>query len=69
MQQRAAARIPLSFIMDQYMLQSQRVGRIKTFKAKKRLQERMGFKTEIIKELFSFIYQSTFDNGLTEQRN
>ena len=32
---------------------------------KRRLQEEMGFVTEL-KELFSFIYKAPFDNGLTE---
>ncbi len=33
--------------------------------AERRLSEELGFKTAI-KKLFSFTYQSTFDNGLTE---
>lgn len=32
---------------------------------KRRLQEEMGFSTDL-KELFSFIYKAPFDNGLTE---
>lgn len=33
--------------------------------AKKRLKEEMGFECEL-KEIFSFIYKTKFDNGLTE---
>jgi isopentenyl-diphosphate delta-isomerase len=32
---------------------------------KRRLEEEMGFKTDL-KEVFSFVYKAPFDNGLTE---
>lgn len=43
----------------------QREGETNIEAGKRRLQEEMGFKTEL-KELFSFIYKAPFDNGLTE---
>ncbi|MGB3152118.1 MAG: NUDIX domain-containing protein, partial [Maribacter sp.] len=43
----------------------QRVGETNIEAGKRRLQEEMGFSTEL-KELFSFIYRAPFDNGLTE---
>jgi len=43
----------------------QRQGESNMEAGKRRLQEEMGFQTEL-KELFSFIYKAPFDNGLTE---
>ena len=43
----------------------QREGETNIFSAKRRLNEEMGFVTELI-EKTSFIYKANFDNGLTE---
>ena len=43
----------------------QREGESNLDAGKRRLQEEMGFVTEL-KEVFSFIYKAPFDNGLTE---
>ncbi len=43
----------------------QRLGETNIEAGKRRLQEEMGFQTEL-KELFSFIYKAPFANGLTE---
>lgn len=43
----------------------QREGETNLQAGKRRLQEEMGFDTDL-KNLFSFIYKSPFDNGLTE---
>lgn len=43
----------------------QRQGEENTAAGKRRLQEEMGFQTEL-KEVNSFIYKSPYDNGLTE---
>lgn len=43
----------------------QRVGETNIQAGKRRLQEEMGFQTDL-QDLFSFIYKAPFDNGLTE---
>ena len=43
----------------------QRVGETNIQAGRRRLQEEMGFQTDL-QDLFSFIYKAPFDNGLTE---
>lgn len=65
LQQRAAAKYHSPMLWTNTCCSHQRVGESNIEAGKRRLQEEMGFETEL-KELFSFIYKAPFDNGLTE---
>lgn len=65
LQQRAAHKYHSPLLWTNTCCSHQRVGESNIQAGKRRLQEEMGFKTEL-KELFSFIYKAPFDNGLTE---
>jgi len=65
LQQRAAHKYHSPLLWTNTCCSHQRVGESNIEAGKRRLQEEMGFVTEL-KELFSFIYKAPFDNGLTE---
>lgn len=65
LQQRAAHKYHSPLLWTNTCCSHQRVGETNIQAGKRRLQEEMGFTTEL-KELFSFIYKAPFDNGLTE---
>jgi isopentenyl-diphosphate delta-isomerase len=65
LQQRAAHKYHSPILWTNTCCSHQRVGESNIVAGKRRLQEEMGFVTEL-KELFSFIYKAPFDNGLTE---
>jgi len=65
LQQRAASKYHSPLLWTNTCCSHQRVGESNIEAGKRRLQEEMGFQTEL-KELFSFIYKAPFDNGLTE---
>ena len=65
LQQRAAHKYHSPLLWTNTCCSHQRVGESNIEAGKRRLQEEMGFTTEL-KELFSFIYKAPFDNGLTE---
>ena len=65
LQQRAAGKYHSPLLWTNTCCSHQRVGESNVQAGKRRLQEEMGFVVEL-KELFSFIYKVTFDNGLTE---
>lgn len=65
LQQRAAHKYHSPLLWTNTCCSHQRVGESNTAAGKRRLQEEMGFVTEL-DELFSFIYKAPFDNGLTE---
>lgn len=65
LQQRAAEKYHSPLLWTNTCCSHQRIGETNIEAGKRRLQEEMGFKTEL-KELFSFIYKAPFDNGLTE---
>ncbi len=65
LQQRAAHKYHSPLLWTNTCCSHQRVGETNIEAGKRRLQEEMGFTTEL-KELFSFIYKAPFDNGLTE---
>lgn len=65
LQQRAAHKYHSPLLWTNTCCSHQRVGESNKEAGKRRLQEEMGFVTEL-KELFSFIYKAPFDNGLTE---
>ncbi|NHF61366.1 isopentenyl-diphosphate Delta-isomerase [Flavobacteriaceae bacterium TP-CH-4] len=65
LQQRAAHKYHSPLLWTNTCCSHQRVGENNIEAGKRRLQEEMGFVTEL-KELFSFIYKAPFDNGLTE---
>ncbi|MFX0557573.1 isopentenyl-diphosphate Delta-isomerase [Maribacter sp. CXY002] len=65
LQQRAAHKYHSPLLWTNTCCSHQRVGETNVEAGKRRLQEEMGFSTEL-KELFSFIYKAPFDNGLTE---
>jgi isopentenyl-diphosphate delta-isomerase len=65
LQQRAAHKYHSPLLWTNTCCSHQRVGESNIVAGKRRLQEEMGFVTEL-KELFSFIYKAPFDNGLTE---
>lgn len=65
LQQRAAKKYHSPLLWTNTCCSHQRSGETNTRAGKRRLQEEMGFVTEL-KELFSFIYKAPFDNGLTE---
>ena len=65
LQQRAALKYHSPLLWTNTCCSHQRVGETNIVAGKRRLQEEMGFETDL-KELFSFIYKAPFDNGLTE---
>ncbi|MBS9462709.1 isopentenyl-diphosphate Delta-isomerase [Flagellimonas sp. 389] len=65
LQQRAKDKYHSPLLWTNTCCSHQRDGESNVEAGKRRLQEEMGFKTEL-KELFSFIYKAPFDNGLTE---
>ena len=65
LQQRAAEKYHSPLLWTNTTCSHQRDGESNIAAGTRRLQEEMGFTTEL-KELFSFIYKAPFDNGLTE---
>jgi isopentenyl-diphosphate delta-isomerase len=65
LQQRAAHKYHSPLLWTNTCCSHQRVGETNLEAGKRRLQEEMGFTSEL-KELFSFIYKAPFENGLTE---
>jgi isopentenyl-diphosphate delta-isomerase len=65
LQQRAASKYHSPLLWANTCCSHQRDGESNLDAGKRRLQEEMGFVTEL-KEVFSFIYKAPFDNGLTE---
>ena len=65
LQQRAAHKYHSPLLWTNTCCSHQRVGETNIEAGQRRLQEEMGFSTEL-DELFSFIYKAPFDNGLTE---
>ena len=65
LQQRAAHKYHSPLLWTNTCCSHQRDGESNIEAGRRRLQEEMGFVTEI-KEVFSFIYKAPFDNGLTE---
>ncbi len=65
LQQRAADKYHSPNLWTNTCCSHQRNGETNIEAGKRRLQEEMGFSCDI-KEVFSFIYQAPFDNGLTE---
>ncbi|TXD49412.1 isopentenyl-diphosphate Delta-isomerase [Polaribacter sp. IC073] len=65
LQQRAASKYHSPLLWTNTCCSHQREGESNVEAGRRRLQEEMGFVTDI-KEVFSFIYKAPFDNGLTE---
>ena len=65
LQQRAAHKYHSPLLWTNTCCSHQRVGETNIEAGKRRLQEEMGFVADL-KELFSFIYEAPFENGLTE---
>ena len=65
MQQRAASKYHSPLLWTNSCCSHQRVGESNIEAGKRRLFEEMGFITEL-KDVVSFIYKASFDNGLTE---
>ena len=65
LQQRAVHKYHSPLLWTNTCCSHQRDGETNIQAGNRRLQEEMGFITEL-KELFSFIYKAPFDNGLTE---
>lgn len=65
LQQRASHKYHSPLLWTNTCCSHQRLGESNLEAGKRRLQEEMGFQTEL-EELFSFIYKAPFDNGLTE---
>ncbi len=65
LQQRAAHKYHSPGLWTNTCCSHQREGESNLDAGKRRLQEEMGFSTNL-EELFSFIYKAPFDNGLTE---
>lgn len=65
LQQRAHHKYHSPLLWTNTCCSHQREGESNIQAGSRRLQEEMGFTTEL-KELFSFIYKAPFDNGLTE---
>lgn len=65
LQQRASEKYHSPLLWTNTCCSHQREGETNIQAGNRRLQEEMGFSTEL-KELFSFIYKAPFDNGLTE---
>ena len=65
LQQRAASKYHSPLLWTNTCCSHQREGETSIEAGKRRLQEEMGFVTDL-KEVCSFIYKAPFDNGLTE---
>ena len=65
MQQRAAHKYHSHLLWTNTCCSHQRDGESNIEAGKRRLDEEMGFSTDL-KEVFSFVYKAPFDNGLTE---
>jgi isopentenyl-diphosphate delta-isomerase len=65
LQQRAAHKYHSPLLWTNTCCSHQRNGESNIEAGERRLQEEMGFTTNL-KEVFSFIYKAPFDNGLTE---
>lgn len=65
LQQRAQHKYHSPLLWTNTCCSHQRDGETNLQAGNRRLQEEMGFETEL-KELFHFIYKAPFDNGLTE---
>ncbi|ANW95923.1 isopentenyl-diphosphate delta-isomerase [Wenyingzhuangia fucanilytica] len=65
LQQRAADKYHSPLLWTNTCCSHQKVGETNVQAGKRRLQEEMGFSTEL-KDVCSFIYKAPFDNGLTE---
>ncbi len=65
LQQRASHKYHSPLLWTNTCCSHQRAGESNIKAGKRRLEEEMGFSTEL-KELFHFIYKAPFDNGLTE---
>lgn len=65
LQQRAAHKYHSPLLWTNTCCSHQRDGESNVEAGRRRLQEEMGFTTDL-KEVFSFIYKAPFDNGLTE---
>ncbi|MDD7916030.1 isopentenyl-diphosphate Delta-isomerase [Polaribacter ponticola] len=65
LQQRAAHKYHSPMLWTNTCCSHQRNGESNLDAGVRRLEEEMGFKTDL-KEVFSFIYKAPFDNGLTE---
>jgi len=65
LQQRAAHKYHSPLLWTNTCCSHQREGESNIEAGRRRLQEEMGFTTDL-KEVFSFIYKAPFDNGLTE---
>ncbi|WP_439130529.1 isopentenyl-diphosphate Delta-isomerase [Polaribacter sp.] len=65
LQQRAAHKYHSPLLWTNTCCSHQRDGETNLEAGKRRLQEEMGFTTDL-KEVFSFKYKAPFDNGLTE---
>jgi len=65
LQQRAMEKYHSPGLWTNTCCSHQRLGESNIEAGKRRLKEEMGFETEL-KELFSFVYKASFDNGLTE---
>ncbi len=65
LQQRAASKYHSPGLWTNTCCSHQREGETNIEAGKRRLQEEMGFSTEL-KDTVSFIYKAPFDNGLTE---
>jgi isopentenyl-diphosphate delta-isomerase len=65
LQQRASHKYHSPLLWTNTCCSHQRAGESNIQAGKRRLDEEMGFVTEL-KELFHFIYKAPFDNGLTE---
>lgn len=65
LQQRAQEKYHSPLLWTNTCCSHQRAGESNIEAGNRRLQEEMGFATEL-KELFHFIYKAPFDNGLTE---
>ncbi|NIJ45553.1 isopentenyl-diphosphate delta-isomerase [Wenyingzhuangia heitensis] len=65
LQQRAAGKYHSPLLWTNTCCSHQKVGESNVEAGKRRLQEEMGFSTDL-KDVCSFIYKAPFDNGLTE---
>ncbi|MGJ8745295.1 isopentenyl-diphosphate Delta-isomerase [Polaribacter sp.] len=65
LQQRAACKYHSPLLWTNTCCSHQRDGETNIAAGTRRLQEEMGFTTQL-QEVFSFIYKAPFDNGLTE---
>ena len=65
LQQRAATKYHSPMLWTNTCCSHQRTGETNIKAGKRRLQEEMGFVTEL-EDVFSFVYKAPFDNGLTE---